>query len=317
MPGDARPTPSRPPQRRSVGRVVGREPSRWRDLARPAHLRLSSAKPVRPTRRERSRPGRWGVFWGTGRLAALVLAIACTGGLVYLLTAQALTVQRFSLRGASSISAQEIAAGSGIVGHNIFTVEPQAVAERLAALPTVREARVWGELPDLLVIRVVERQPVMIWQIGNDHFLLDAGGAVLAVNPPAERVQDLPTVTVREVEPPQVGGRVDQAIVGALALLLHSAPENGLPIAGLDYSPRDGFIIHLDQGRQILFGANTRLPEKLAVSCRCGCVHHNLDHSECQRSRPAIFPGAVGSVRGAELGSGWWYGFRCLESVRR
>ena len=249
----------------AVGRPrrAGTEPvARPRRPATPP----AAAKPARRAPRERTRPGRWLVFCGTGRLAALVLAIACTGGLVYLLTAKALSVQRFTLLGASSVSEQEIAVGSGIVGHNMFTVEPQAVAERLAALPTVREARVWGELPDLLVVRVVERQPAMLWQIGNDRFLLDGGGAVLAVNPPVERVRDLPSVAVRDVEPPQVGGRVDQATVTALALLLHSAPENGLPVAALDYSPRDGFVLHLDQGRRILFGTNTRLPEKLAVS---------------------------------------------------
>ncbi len=220
----------------------------------------------RPTRREESRPGRWAAIWGTGRLAALVLAIVSAGGLIYLLTAHALTVQQFAISGESLTSEEEIVTRGGVMGHNIFTVDAQVIADRLMALPTVREARVWGELPDRLVIHIVERQPVLVWRIGNDRYLLDEGGTVMAHNPPEERTRDLPAINVRDVESPAVGGHVDAATVGILAQLLRRAPEYGLPIAALDYSPQSGIVIHLDQNRQILVGSSTRLEDKLAVS---------------------------------------------------
>ena len=246
----------------SVGRP--RQRAEAAPQARPAGGATKSVG--RPTRREESRPGRWGAIWGSGRLAALVLAIACTGGLIYLLTAHALTVQQLAISGESLTSEEEIVARGGVLGHNIFTVDAQVVADRLTALPTVREARVWGELPDRLVIHIVERQPALVWQIGNDRYLLDEGGVVMAHNPPEERTRDLPTINVRDVESPQVGGHVDAAMVATLTQLLRRAPEYGLPIAALDYSPQSGIVLHLDQNRQILLGNSTRLEDKLAVS---------------------------------------------------
>ncbi|MFN8512084.1 MAG: FtsQ-type POTRA domain-containing protein [Chloroflexia bacterium] len=257
----------RPATATSVGRPRGRVAAA--PPARPEKSGAVAAPVGRAPRREESRPNRpsrLGAIWGTGRLAALVLAIVGTGLLIYLLTANALTVQQLAIRGQSLTSEQEIAASSGVMGHNIFTVDAQVVANRLTALPTVREAKVWGELPGRLVIHIVERQPALVWQLGNDRFLLDENGVVMAVNPPEERTRDLPAVTMRDVEVPQVGGQVDAKLVTTLAQLLRRAPEYGLPVAALDYSPKDGIVLHFDQNRQILLGTTDRLEEKLAAS---------------------------------------------------
>jgi diguanylate cyclase (GGDEF)-like protein len=88
------------------------------------------------------------------------------------------------------------------------------------------------------VIHIVERQPALVWQIGNDRYLLDASGVVMAVNPPEEYSRDLPSVNMRDVEAPQVGGRVDAKLVATLAQLLRRAPEYGLPVAALAYHRR-------------------------------------------------------------------------------
>jgi cell division protein FtsQ len=254
----------RPAAATTVGRPRGRAEAV--PPARPDKAGAVATPVGRAIRREEERPSRLGAIWGTGRLAALVLAIVGTGLLIYLLTANALTVQQLAIRGQSLTGEQEIAATSGVMGHNIFTVDAQVVAGRLTALPTVREAKVWGELPGRLVIHIVERQPVVVWQIGNDRYLLDASGIVMAINPPEERTRDLPAATLREIDVPQVGGQVDAKLVATLVQLLHRAPEYGLPIAALDYSPKDGIVLRVDQNRQILFGTGERLEEKLAAS---------------------------------------------------
>ena len=247
---------------------VGR-PRATGQTERAAPSRQGAARAVPDGRHRgqgRGRSGRLGLLWGTGRLAALVLSIACAGALIYLLTAKALTVQTLTIVGASATSRDEIAAGVGVMGDNIFTVEPQAAAERLVALPTVREVTIWPELPDRLVIRITERQPVLIWQSGSDRFLVDERGVVMALNPPAERSQNLPAVIVRDLEAPAVGGELDQEIVAKLTLLLRRAPEYGLPVSALDYSPQSGIVLHVDKERTILFGAGARLDEQLAVA---------------------------------------------------
>ncbi|MFO5197628.1 hypothetical protein RCL06_24850, partial [Salmonella enterica subsp. enterica serovar Typhimurium] len=78
-------------------------------------------------------------------------------------------------------------------------------------------------------------------------FLVDERGVVMALNPTAERSQNLPTVIVRDLESPAVGGELDQAIVAKLTLLLRRAPEYGLPVSALDYSPQSGIVLHVDK----------------------------------------------------------------------
>ena len=95
---------------------------------------------------------------------ALLGALICGGTIAYLLNAGSLGVRQVVIGGAAMTTPDQLAAASGVTGHNIFTVDPQTVADRLIALPTVREAQVWGELPDRLVVRITERQPALVWQ---------------------------------------------------------------------------------------------------------------------------------------------------------
>lgn len=61
-------------------------------------------------------------------------------------------------------------------------VDLRGIRERLLALGWVKEARVSRRLPDTLVIDIVERQPVAVWQLrqdGQEMRLIDAEGVPL------------------------------------------------------------------------------------------------------------------------------------------
>ena len=116
------------------------------------------------------------MVWRNGRLAALLSALVLVATLAYLLNGAAFTVRQLDVAGATATGAQQVAAASGVIGHSIFTVDPQVVADRLAALPTVREAQVWAELPDRLVVRIVERQPLLVWEVNGVRSLVDLEG---------------------------------------------------------------------------------------------------------------------------------------------
>ena len=58
-------------------------------------------------------------------------------------------------------------------------VDLDGTRERLLRLPWIREARVSRRLPDTIVIEVIERVPVAVWQQQGRFHLVDAEGVVL------------------------------------------------------------------------------------------------------------------------------------------
>ena len=65
-------------------------------------------------------------------------------------------------------------------GAAIFGVDLAAARQRIIALPWVREASVERVLPDTVVIRIVERKPVALWQRQGTFTLVDAAGETIA-----------------------------------------------------------------------------------------------------------------------------------------
>lgn len=66
------------------------------------------------------------------------------------------------------------------LGTNLFEMRTEPLAERLRALPTVLDARIEVSLPDTLVVRVVEREPILVWQVGDTAWLVDPAGVIFA-----------------------------------------------------------------------------------------------------------------------------------------
>jgi len=73
-------------------------------------------------------------------------------------------------------------------------VDLERTRARLLALPWIREARVSRRLPDTLVIEVIERVPVAVWQNGSRQLLIDADGVELEPVP-SEAMPDLPRLS--------------------------------------------------------------------------------------------------------------------------
>ncbi len=76
---------------------------------------------------------------------------------------------------------EEIYAASGVDGYHIFYLHPSEVAQRVAALPYVRQARVSLGLPASVRIVVEERQPVVRWEREGYAYWVDAEGYVMPV----------------------------------------------------------------------------------------------------------------------------------------
>ena len=96
---------------------------------------------------------------------------------VALARASGFGLDRITISGLSALSAREVLHAAGIEERaSLFSVDAEAVRERLLAMPLVREATVRKLFPDGLQIALVEREPFALWQRQGDVFVISADG---------------------------------------------------------------------------------------------------------------------------------------------
>lgn len=78
-------------------------------------------------------------------------------------------------------------------GTPILAVSPSRAKQKLESLPWVRSAAIERRLPGTLLVRLVERHPLAVWQHAGKHELVDREGAVIPVKD-LTRFAWLPTV---------------------------------------------------------------------------------------------------------------------------
>jgi cell division protein FtsQ len=126
-----------------------------------------------------------------------------------------LTVQSIQVEGRQRVEPQAILAALGANrGTPILSIDLDAAKARLEALPWVQSAAVERQLPDGIYIRLVERQPLAVWQHHRKFDLIDQEGTVI----PAARPDDFPSL------PQVVGGGAPQA-ASDLVDMLASEPD--------------------------------------------------------------------------------------------
>ena len=116
-------------------------------------------------------------------------------------------------------------------------IDLAATRARLLRFGWIREARVSRRLPDTLVIDVVERQPVAIWQNNQQLSLIDGDGVVLE----PVRVEHMPNL-------PLVIGPDANRHIGGLGTLLQAAPRLRPQVAGATWVGQRRWDIRFQSG---------------------------------------------------------------------
>ncbi len=222
---------------------------------------------MRTASRPRATQGRGdGVSPVQHRLAELVRSgrmpafFVMAGGLLLLygfLFSGDFLVDSVVVRGTSIGDPAAIVTTADAIGEPIFTIDASDSAGRVARLPYVESVSVSTRFPDEVVISVIERTPVVLWQVEAQAFLVDAHGNILAEQPR----EGLPLVIV-EGDPPLVGGTVDAERVAAVIAVREALAER---LEELRWSATEGLIARLDDKRVIILGDSERMPLKLAV----------------------------------------------------
>lgn len=131
------------------------------------------------------------------RLLAAVTLLASAAAFYGATSSSAFELEQLDITGASQAAPPDVRhAVEAVIGErpNLFRVRTAAISEAVGALPAVRAAHVAVALPDRLVVRVIERVPILTWRTTSAAFLVDAEGRLFLAAPLDDPRPDLPVV---------------------------------------------------------------------------------------------------------------------------
>jgi cell division protein FtsQ len=160
-----------------------------------------------------------------------------------------LTVRQILVEGRSRVPAQTVMAAIGTArGAPILGVGVAEMRARLEAIAWIESAIVERRLPNTIFVRLVERQPLALWQHGGRFSVIDAKGVV--IQDEVGEFANLPIV-VGDDAPPHAE---------ALLLLLASEPDLQKRVSAAIRVGGRRWNLKLDNGIDV------RLPEEDAAS---------------------------------------------------
>ena len=98
----------------------------------------------------------------------------------FVITAPYFRLENISVRGTARVAESEILRLSGIdLTDNILTLNTTEISRKIGTHPWIREVRIGRELPDRLVIDVVERKPAAFVLMGGALHIMDWHGDII------------------------------------------------------------------------------------------------------------------------------------------
>lgn len=194
----------------------------------------------------------------TGRLPAFMLSVGLAVFVLGFLTSSDFLVRSVVVEGNQAAFAGSIVDASGALGQSIFRLDTAAVARRVAAHPAVASASVSARFPDTVVVKLTERVPVVVWQVGNRSVEADDHGWVIAEAYDSK----LPRVYQAQGDLPTPGSQLSPQLVQAARYV---TGKLGADLLSLQYDTATGLTAQLKNSQSVVLGDADRLPLKLSV----------------------------------------------------
>jgi cell division protein FtsQ len=217
-----------------------------------------------PTARSRRRFVRrqWLRRWLVWRYAiASVLLVALVAGAVWLVfISSMLTVKKVDVRGESFLSEQLILSTADVpTGGHLAQLDLDAIRSRVSALAPVRHVDVSREWPDGVLIRITERTPVAVAEIGGSFHAMDAEGVLFRDYPRA------PIGMPRVVSTADTGSAALAEAARVIASLPHdlAARVDHVQVQGIDQ-----ISLALRSGATVVWGSDAQSALKAEVLAR-------------------------------------------------
>ncbi len=230
-------------------RRSARAPGIWRGpLASP-----TERPAVQHGTRERGLPG--------ARIVSGLIIISLSAVLFVFFSTDVFYVHAISVGGLQYMSKEEVFALTDIANMHVFWVDPEEVRQSVLRSSTIADAEVHvGWPPQMVTVRVEERQPALIWEQAGVDTWIDVQGRVMRLRedrPDLMRIQ-----TDGTVEGPLAPNiRLDVDIISG-ALQLHTLFPD---LTRLRYHPDKGLGYTDVRGWEVWLGTGTDMPEKIAV----------------------------------------------------
>lgn len=200
------------------------------------------------------------------RLGAAALALAETALLIWLLAGPAFGVTQVEVVGAHRLTPAQVRAAAGLQRPgSVFTLDADTIARKLLGTAWVRDASVEPQLPDRVVVRVDEWQPVAVFRPGPKaqawYVSADAIALGQAAAPGGLVDLEWPSGT-----PPAPGRRVmDPDLLTALVNVQRALPSLlGQSVQSFDLDSCGNLTLIASRGWRAYFG-RVLTPEEVAT----------------------------------------------------
>ena len=189
-----------------------------------------------------------------------------------LVRAELLAVDRVVVQGHRRLSEAELDVLKGSVrGQSLLLLDLQQFRARVLDSPWVASVTVRRLLPSTLEVHIVEREPIAIARLGQQLYLVDGSGVIIAQYGPQHAEFDLPIVDgMASASEPRAGEKpgsmIDPAraqLVGRFMGALAARPELRKSVSQVDVSRDNNVAVLLDGDSTLLYLGDDQFVERL------------------------------------------------------
>ncbi len=216
----------------------------------------------------RPRLGRALLRWvADARLPGALLTLGCISLLGYFYFSPTFRVSVVEVRGNRVLPSEEAIRYSQVLTANLFLLDPAEVEARLEKVPYVQDVRVERDLPNRVILTLVEHLPSVSWCNKQDQarrFLVDDEGRILEAEPPEMSQLIYIIHTDKDAPPLRPGGQVDgQAVRASQEIFSRLYYDLRIPLQPFEYDREHGLIAVSQAGWKAYFGDGTDLERKV------------------------------------------------------
>ena len=130
-------------------------------------------------------------------VSVIAVIASLTVGLYRFFTAEMLDVKHYTIEGNNHLSDSDVL---GLIkinnGKNILSLDGETLMGALTFSPWVKTSFIRKELPDTIHIKIIEKEPIALYNDGRETFLIDDSGIKLDRTIGGEIPKNLPVISI-------------------------------------------------------------------------------------------------------------------------
>jgi cell division protein FtsQ len=200
------------------------------------------------------------------KFSFILLFCFVTFSLLLFLRSSFFVIEEMSIKGVDKVLAEDIRAVTGVrEGMNIWKISPPELRKRIMLIPRVEDVAVKRELPDKLLISIVEKNPIVMMPC-HDYFLeLAADGMIIGTK--SGYRGELPLISGLLWGKLEVGSKINDQpsgeVVGIFLKALQAIPT--LQIAEINVENPQQIVLYTKEGMEVCLGNDHNLMDKLEI----------------------------------------------------